>query len=305
MNNLLNEIGNTPIVFLPKISEKYNAKIFVKLEGRNPGGSIKDRVAYQMLKHAVDTGQISEGGTIIEPTSGNTGIGLALVARFFKLKTILVMPETMSLERRKLLAAYGAELVLTPATKGMGGAVEKAIELQATTENSFMPNQFSNPQCIQAHVLTTAPEIDIFMQNNSLNFDAFLAGVGTGGTISGVGRYFKENGKTIQIIAIEPSTSAVLSGKPVGTHGIQGIGAGFVPENFDREVVDSIYKVSTDEAITSAKELMNMEGISCGISSGANLFCAKKYAKANPDSTILTIIPDALDKYLSTALCAE
>ncbi len=301
-NNLIQTIGNTPIIYLQKYSQKYNAEIFIKLESTNPGASIKDRIAKQMIIKALQNGNIKEGGTIIEPTSGNTGIGLALCSNQLGLKTILVMPESMSLERRKLLKAYGAELVLTESSKGMTGAGEKAKELIESTPNSFMLDQFSNPECVNVHYETTAPEIENFLLTNSIKLNAFISGVGSSGTISGIGTYFKEKYKSIEIIALEPSTSAVLSGEEKGAHGIQGIGAGFVPKNFKKEVVDEIYKISTEDAIQEAKELMRIEGISCGISTGANMVGVIEYSKKNPKKTILTIAPDSAEKYLSTGL---
>ncbi len=302
INKLSSEIGNTPIVYLEEYSKKYKSNIFVKLECKNPGGSVKDRVAYQMISSALIAQVISQGGTVIEPTSGNTGIGIALISRFFGLKTMLVMPESMSLERRKLLAAYGAELVLTPAELGMPGAIAKAEELVKTTENSFMPDQFNNNVCIETHYLTTAPEIEAFFKEEALKLDAFFAGVGTGATITGIGEYFKDKDEEIDIIAVEPLTSAVLSGEPMGKHGIQGLGAGFVPDNFHREAVDEIYKISTEEAIEEARNLMRIEGISCGISAGANMRALIKYAEKNEGKTLLTIIPDGVEKYLTTPL---
>ncbi len=309
MKSIYSLIGKTKLVYLEHFSKEYQADIFVKLECKNPASSVKDRPAFAMLKDAVERGLIKENGTIIEPTSGNTGIGLAFASKLFKLNTLLVMPESMSLERRLLLQAYGAKLVLTDAKKGMQGAVDKAKELVEQTENSYMPDQFSNPQCINAHYETTAVEIDQDLEKEGLSLDAFIAGVGTGGTISGVGIYFKQRNKKTQIIAVEPSTSAVLSGEKVGVHGIQGIGAGFVPGNFKREVVDSIIKVSTEEAIEFGKLLIEKEGISCGISAGANIAAVVKYAKNLPKSNrkkcLLTIIPDSIEKYLSTKLVQD
>ncbi len=298
-------IGNTPIIYLRKFSELYNASFFLKLESRNPGGSIKDRIALQMVQTAIQEGKVSENGIIVEPTSGNTGIGLAIVAKEFGLTTMLVMPESMSIERRKLLQAYGAELVLTPADQGMSGAVKKAKELVEELENAYMPDQFSNPACVEAHYQNTGPEILDFFVENSLELNAFVAGVGSSGTLSGVGKYLKENISDTHIIAVEPATSAVLSGEPVGKHGIQGIGAGFIPDNFNRDVVDNIYKVTTEKAIEEAQNLMKLEGISCGISTGANLAACIRYAINNPHKNIVTVAPDAVDKYLSTALFNE
>ncbi len=302
MKRVFSLIGNTSLVYLENFSNKFQAEIFVKLESKNPASSIKDRVAYAMIKDAFDTGKVRENGTIIEATSGNTGIGLAFVAKYFNLKTILVMPDNMSLERRQLLQAFGAKLVLTDASKGMSGALEKAKELTEMTENAYMPDQFSNPQCISAHYEGTAPEIEKDLAKMGLCLDAFIAGVGTSGTISGVGIYFKQRSKKAQIIAVEPSTSAVLSGEKAGPHGIQGIGAGFVPQNYKKDVVDEIIKVSTEEAFEYARMLMNEEGISCGISAGANIAGLVKYAKEHNNTCLVTVIPDSIEKYLSTDL---
>ncbi len=305
MKRVFSLIGNTSLVYLENFSNKYQADIFVKMECKNPASSVKDRVAFAMIKDAFDRGLIRENGTIIEPTSGNTGIGLAFVAKYYNLKTILVMPESMSLERRQLLQAYGAKLVLTEASKGMSGAIEKAKELVQNTDNAFMPDQFSNPQCISAHYEGTAPEIEKELAKDGFCLDAFIAGVGTGGTISGVGIYFKQRCKKTQIIAVEPSSSAVLSGEKAGVHGIQGIGAGFVPQNFKRDVVDDIYKISTEEAIEFARLLMQEEGISCGISAGANIAGLVKYAQKHNNTCLVTVIPDSIEKYLSTKLVQD
>ncbi len=297
-------LGQTPIVYLPTFSKEVDSHVFIKLESKNSGGSIKDRVAYYMLEKAIADGKIATNGTIIEPTSGNTGIGLALYSRFFGLKTILVMPESMSLERRKLLEAYGAKLILTPAKDGMTGSINKAIALQKETENSFLPDQFSNQACVDAHYQNTAKEIDAYFKLHNLHLDSFFAGVGTGATISGVGKYFKEHSPNTKICAIEPSTSSVLSGNRAGTHGIQGIGAGFVPKNFHKEVVDEIKTISTEKAIEYAKKLMAIEGISCGISTGANIAVLMEYAKQSKrkGQNLLTIACDAADKYMTTSL---
>ncbi len=302
-SSFLDAIGNTPIIFLEKYSQIYNCNLFVKLESSNPAGSIKDRIARRMIEKAVEEGKISDGATIIEPTSGNTGIGLAACAKHFGFRTILTMPESMSLERRKLLKAFGAQIVLTPASKGMSGAVEKAKELLTEIPNSFMPNQFSNPECVFAHYETTAPEIDAFFTAQNIKLDAFITGVGSAGTISGVGKYFKEKYDDIDIIALEPAASAVLSGESANPHGIQGIGAGFIPDNYNSDVVDAIYKIKTEDAYKEAQILMHMEGISCGISTGANIVGLIQYAKKHPNKNILTVVPDSVEKYLSTPLC--
>ena len=295
--NILKTIGNTPLIELVNFSPE-GRHIFAKLEGENPGGSIKDRIAVSMVESGERNGSLRSGGTIIEPTSGNTGIGLAMVAAAKGYRCIIVMPENMSEERRKILRYFGAEVILTPAERGMLGAIEKAGEIAENTENSFMPDQFSNPANPSAHRENTGPEI-----YDALGFvpDAFVAGVGTGGTIMGVAQYFKlDISADVEIVAVEPSESAVLSGGEKGAHNIQGIGAGFVPPMFDAELIDRIVQISSDEATDMTKELARKCGIAAGISSGANLAAAIKIAQKMPaDSSIVTVFPDKIDRYLS------
>ena len=296
-------IGNTPLMELKGIEKAFglNAKILAKLESFNPAGSIKDRVAKQMIDDAFSEGKISAGATVIEPTSGNTGIGLALVCKARGLKAVIVMPDTMSVERRKIIAAYGAKLVLTDGKLGMRGAIEKAEELHKEIENSIIAGQFENPSNPKAHYLSTAPEI--FAATNG-KFDYFVAGVGTGGTISGVGKYIKERNKSIKVIAVEPSESAVISGKNAGAHGIQGIGAGFIPKNFDNGVIDGVLPVSTKSAYEFARAVSDNDGILVGISSGAGLAAAVTLAKKaeNEGKTFVVIFPDSGERYFSTTL---
>ena len=296
-------IGNTPLMELKGIEKAFglNAKILAKLESFNPAGSIKDRVAKQMIDDAFSEGKISAGATVIEPTSGNTGIGLALVCKARGLKAVIVMPDTMSVERRKIIAAYGAKLVLTDGKLGMRGAIEKAEELHKEIENSIIAGQFENPSNPKAHYLSTAPEI--FAATNG-EFDYFVAGVGTGGTISGVGKYIKERNKNIKVIAVEPSESAVISGKNAGAHGIQGIGAGFIPKNFDNGVIDGVLPVPTKSAYEFARAVSDNDGILVGISSGAALAAAVTLAKKaeNEGKTFVVIFPDSGERYFSTTL---
>ena len=295
-NNMIEAIGNTPIVKINKLSKSKN--LYAKVEFFNPGGSVKDRVGFSMIKDAEDKGLLKSGATIIEPTSGNTGIGLALICAIKGYKLILTMPETMSIERRKLLSAYGAELVLTEGTKGMKGAIEKANELHKTIENSFIPSQFTNKANPKIHYETTAREI----WNDISEIDVFVAGVGTGGTISGVGKYLKEKNKNVEIVAVEPASSPVLSGGVAGSHKIQGIGAGFVPETFDRSVVDKIVTVENEDAMKTARELAQKEGVLVGISAGASMSCAIKIADENPEKTVVALLPDTGERYLSSEL---
>ncbi|MBO7526246.1 MAG: cysteine synthase A [Clostridia bacterium] len=296
-------IGNTPLMELKGIEKAFglNAKILAKLESFNPAGSIKDRVAKQMIDDAFSEGKISAGATVIEPTSGNTGIGLALVCKARGLKAVIVMPDTMSVERRKIIAAYGAKLVLTDGKLGMRGAIEKAEELHKEIENSIIAGQFENPSNPKAHYLSTAPEI--FAATNG-EFDYFVAGVGTGGTISGVGKYIKERNKNIKVIAVEPSESAVISGKSAGSHGIQGIGAGFIPKNFDNGVIDGVLPVPTKSAYEFARAVSDNDRILVGISSGAALAAAVTLAKKaeNEGKTFVVIFPDSGERYFSTTL---
>ncbi|MED4653960.1 cysteine synthase A [Bacillus pseudomycoides] len=292
-------IGKTPIVKLNRIVEQDSADIYLKLEFMNPGSSVKDRIALSMIEAAEKKGLLQEGDTIIEPTSGNTGIGLAMVAAAKGYKAILVMPETMSIERRNLLRAYGAELVLTPGPEGMGGAIRKATEL-AKEHGYFIPQQFQNPANPEIHRLTTGPEIVEQMGNE---LDAFIAGIGTGGTITGAGEVLKEIYKDIRIYAVEPADSPVLSGGKPGPHKIQGIGAGFIPETLDVEVYDKIIQVKTEQAFEYARRVAREEGILVGISSGAVIYAATEVAKKlGKGKKVLVIIPSNGERYLSTPL---
>lgn len=298
-----NVIGKTPLLALPNIQSDFEAGalIYAKLESANPGGSIKSRIAKAMIEDAEERGLLKPGSVIIEPTSGNTGIGLAMVAAAKGYRTILTMPETMSEERRALLKAFGAELVLTQGTMGMNGAIAKAKELAETIPGSFIPGQFDNPANPKAHFDTTGPEIWEALFGK---VDVFVAGVGTGGTITGVGRYLKEKNPSVRIVAVEPDESAVLSGEKPGPHGIQGIGAGFVPSVLDTGIYDEIIRVKGVEAIETAKILSRREGILAGISSGAAVYAALQLAKRPEYSgkNIVTVLPDTGERYLSTAL---
>ena len=297
-NNMTELIGNTPLVKINKLS---NANILAKVESFNPAGSIKDRPALNMIEKAEQEGLINKDTIIIEPTSGNTGIGLAMVCAIKGYKMILTMPETMSLERRKLLKAYGAELVLTDGTKGMQGAVGKAIELSKKYPNSFIPQQFDNPANPDAHIKTTAEEI---WRDTDGKVDVIVAGVGTGGTITGIAEGLKRHNTNIKAIAVEPETSQVLAGEPAGAHKIQGIGANFVPKNFDYNVVDEIIPVSDEDAIETARKLAKEEGILCGISSGAAMYAAIEISKRPEykNKMIVVILPDLGERYLSSEL---
>lgn len=296
-------IGRTPLLEVKKIEENLGlqARILVKLEYFNPAGSVKDRAALAMILDAEERGILKEGAVIIEPTSGNTGIGLAAIAAARGYRAVFTMPETMSVERRKLLQGYGAEIVLTEGKKGMKGAIEKAAELEREIEGAVVLGQFVNPANADAHYRMTGPEI---WEDTEGNVDAFVAGVGTGGTITGTGKYLKEKSQTIEVVAVEPSTSAVLSGEQAGVHGIQGIGAGFVPEILDTEIYDRIVAVETKEAYEAAKLLAKEEGILVGISSGAVLCAAIRIAKeeAYEGKTIVVLLPDTGERYLSTPL---
>jgi cysteine synthase len=292
-------IGKTPIVKLNRIVESDSADIYLKLEFMNPGSSVKDRIALAMIEDAEKNGLLKEGDTIIEPTSGNTGIGLAMVAAAKGYNAILVMPETMSIERRNLLRAYGAELVLTPGPEGMGGAIRKATEL-AKEHGYFIPQQFKNQSNPEIHRLTTGPEI---IEQMGDQLDAFIAGIGTGGTITGAGEVLKEAYKDIKIYAVEPADSPVLSGGKPGPHKIQGIGAGFVPETLDVEVYDEIIQVKTEQAFEYARRVAKEEGILVGISSGAVIYAATEVAKKlGKGKKVLVIIPSNGERYLSTPL---
>lgn len=296
-------IGNTPLVEMIHLEEKYKleAVILAKLEYLNPAGSVKDRAAKEMIEDAERRGVLKEGSVIIEPTSGNTGIGLAAIAAAKGYRMILTMPETMSVERRNMLKAYGAEVVLTEGLKGMRGAIEKAEALAAETENSFIPGQFDNPANAQAHRKTTGPEI---WRDTEGEIDIFVAGVGTGGTLTGTGEYLKEKNSKIQVVAVEPALSPVLSEGRSGAHGIQGIGAGFVPKVLNTEIYDEVMTVENEDAFAFGKEIAKTEGILVGISSGAAMSAAVKLAQRpeNKGKTIVVMLPDSGDRYYSTPL---
>ena len=296
-------IGNTPLLTLNQLmqADGLSATVSAKLEYLNPAGSVKDRAALAMIEDAEKKGLLSPGGTIIEPTSGNTGIGLASVAAARGYKAIIVMPDSMSEERRKLIAAYGAQLVLTPGKLGMQGAVEEALRLQSITPCSFIPGQFENPAYPAAHEQFTGPELWKDMDGN---IDIFVAGVGTGGSITGCGRYLKKQNPNIQIVAVEPAASPLLSGGAAGPHGLQGIGANFIPKNVDLSIIDEIIPVTEDEAYAATRKLGKTEGVLVGISSGAALHAAILLAKRpeNKGKNIVTLFPDGGERYLSTPL---
>jgi cysteine synthase A len=304
--NLTDLIGNTPLLELSNYNGKNDleAKLIAKLEYFNPAGSVKDRIGYAMIKDAEEKGLINKDTVIIEPTSGNTGIGLAFVAAAKGYRLILTMPETMSIERRNLLKALGAELVLTPGSEGMKGAIKKATELTGETENAILLQQFKNPANPEIHRKTTAEEI---WRDTDGKIDIFVAGVGTGGTITGVGETLKQKNPSIQIIAVEPFDSPVLSGGNPGPHKIQGIGAGFVPDIFNKDIVDEIYKVKNEEAFETTRKLSKSEGLLVGISSGAAVFAATQIAKRpeNKGKAIVVLLPDTGERYLSTPLFTE
>lgn len=296
-------IGSTPLVDLSDLTNG-NATILGKYEATNPGGSIKDRIAKAIVEDAEKNSRLAPGGTIIEPTSGNTGVGLAMVAAERGYKLILTMPETMSIERRNMLKAYGAELVLTEGAKGMSGAIAKADELAKETPNSFIPGQFVNPANPAAHYATTGPEI---WKQTDGKVDIFVAGVGTGGTLSGVGAYLKSQNPNVKVVAVEPATSPVLSGGKAGPHKIQGIGAGFVPEVLNTKVYDEVIAVENEDAFATGREIGRSEGVLVGISSGAAVYAAIQLAKRpeNAGKNIVVLLPDTGDRYLSTPLFAE
>ena len=302
-NSLTDLIGNTPLMDLANYSKKHNlnARLISKLEYFNPMGSVKDRIGYAMIKDAEKSGKLKPGGVIIEPTSGNTGIALAFVAAAREYRLILTMPETMSIERRKLLAALGAELVLTEGSKGMSGAIAKAQEIQAKTPDSIVLGQFSNPANPASHRSTTALEI---WNDTDGMVDILVCGVGTGGTITGVGEVLKGKKPGVQIIAVEPADSPVLSGGSPGSHNIQGIGAGFVPDAYNIEIADEIIQIQSDQAVTTVRELARTEGLLLGISSGAAAYAATLVAKRpeNKDKMIVVVFPDTGERYLSTDL---
>ena len=295
--NLIQTIGNTPLVKVNKLSKSKN--LYAKIEYFNPAGSVKDRIALAMIEDAENKGLITKNTTIIEPTSGNTGIGLAFISAIKGYKLILTMPETMSIERRKLLQAYGAELVLTDGAKGMKGAIEKAQELHEQIPDSFIPQQFKNPANPEKHYNTTAQEI---WKDTNGEVDIFVAGVGTGGTVSGIGKFLKEQKKDVTIVAVEPASSPVLSGGQAGAHKIQGLGAGFVPDTFDRNVVDKIVTVTNEDAVETARLSAKQEGMFIGISSGACLYAAINLANENPDKNVVALLPDTGERYLSSVL---
>jgi cysteine synthase len=290
-------IGRTPLVRLNRLSKPGHATIYGKVEFFNPGGSVKDRICLNMINEAERQGKLKPGGTIVEPTSGNTGIGLALIAAVRGYKLILVMPESMSMERASLLSSYGAQLVLTPAWEGMKGSIREAESLLMQNPSYFMPDQFSNPANPAMHKKTTAPEIWEALDGK---IDAFVAAVGTGGTITGCGEVFKERNPSVKIIAVEPAGSPVLSGGDPGPHKIQGIGAGFIPQVLNRKILDRVIKVTDDEAYQTAKQLSKMEGLLVGISAGANVFAAQQVAEElGPGKNVVTVLCDTGERYIS------
>ncbi|MCD7772019.1 MAG: cysteine synthase A [Oscillospiraceae bacterium] len=305
-NSITDLVGGTPLIRLNNFlkADKYYADILAKLEYLNPAGSVKDRIAKAMIDNAEATGDLKEGSVIIEPTSGNTGIGLAAIAASKGYRIILTMPETMSVERRNLLKAYGAELVLTEGSKGMKGAIAKANELAASIPDSFIPGQFVNPANPKAHFETTGPEI---WNDTDGKVDIFVAGVGTGGTISGVGKYLKSRNPDVKIVAVEPAGSPVLSTGVAGSHKLQGIGAGFVPDTLDTSIYDEIITIKDEEAFDTGRKLAKVEGLLVGITSGAAVYAASILAKRpeNESKTIVALLPDTGDRYLSTPMFAE
>lgn len=303
VNNVTELIGDTPLVRLNRIVPEGSAEIYVKLEYQNPGASVKDRIAISMIEVAEQEGVLKPGDTIVEPTSGNTGIGLAMVAAAKGYKAILVMPETMSIERRNLLRAYGADLVLTPGAEGMNGAVRKAEELAQENPSYFMPQQFKNKANVKVHRETTGPEIVEAIRSLDGRLDAFVAGIGTGGTISGTGEVLKENFPGIRVVAVEPSASPLLSGGKPGPHKIQGIGANFIPDILNRNVYDQIIAVDNEDAFEVARQVAKSEGILCGISSGAAIHAALQVARElGEGKRVIAVVPSNGERYLSTPL---
>jgi cysteine synthase A len=303
VQNITQLIGETPLVKLNRVVPEDSAEIYLKLEFQNPGASVKDRIAISMIEQAESDGKLKPGDTIIEPTSGNTGIGLAMVAAAKGYKAILVMPETMSMERRNLLRAYGAQLVLTPGPEGMKGAIKRAEELQSENPSYFMPQQFKNPANVKVHRETTGPEIVEAINGHDGKLDAFISGIGTGGTISGAGEVLKKAFPQIKIFAIEPSASPVLSGGNPGPHKIQGIGAGFVPDILNTEIYDEVITVENEQAFETARRVAKEEGILGGISSGAAIFAALQVAKKlGKGKRVVAVIPSNGERYLSTPL---
>lgn len=304
--SILDLVGNTPLVELSRFSEanELNATILAKLEYFNPAGSVKDRIAKAIIEDAEKTGKLKPGSVIIEPTSGNTGIGLAAIAAAKKYRVIITMPDSMSVERRNLMKAYGAELVLTPGKEGMKGAISKAEELHKEMPNSIIAGQFTNPVNPATHLATTGPEI---WRDTEGKVDVFVAGAGTGGTISGVGEYLKSKNPNVKIVAVEPSDSAVLSGGKPGPHPLQGIGAGFVPDTLNTEIYDEIITVTGDDAYNTGRALARTEGLLTGVSSGAALWAAAELAKRseNKGKTIVVLLPDTGARYLSTPMYSE
>ncbi len=300
-NNFCELVGKTPLMKLGGFNKDLPCELYAKLECFNPAGSVKDRVAVNMLKKAKEKGLISEGATIIEPTSGNTGIGLAAAAVSLGYKAVLVMPDTMSVERQKLLKAYGAEIVLTEGAKGMLGSIEKAKELKAQTSNSFIPSQFDNPDNPEAHILTTGPEI---WEDTEGEVDIFVACIGTGGTLSGTGKYLKEKNPDIKVIGVEPYDSPLITKGVAGPHGIQGIGANFIPDNLDMDVADEVVTVRTADAFKACRAFAETEGLLVGISSGAALKAATEIAKRpeNEGKKIVVLLPDSGERYMSVNL---
>ncbi len=297
-------VGNTPLLELNALRREkgFGARVLAKLEFLNPAGSVKDRVALEMVTDAEEKGLLKEGSVIIEPTSGNTGIGLACVAAARGYRTVIVMPDSMSVERQTLMKAYGAELVLTPGALGMQGAIDKAESLAREIPGSFIPDQFCNPANAAAHYKTTGPEI---WGDTEGNIDFFVAGVGTGGTITGVGEYLKEKNPDVQVVAVEPADSPLLSGGQAGPHGLQGIGANFIPKVLNREIYDRVMQVTEEQAYAAARLLGRTEGVLVGISAGAALHTALLLAQENPGKTIVVLLPDTGDRYLSTALFCD